>query len=71
MCQQGVEIYTINNSPVCKFVTSYLQEITDLIMMGKTDLKQLTGKKTVEVIVPLNKMHVGYLFPSDNNRQIP
>lgn len=38
--------------------------------MGKTDLKQLTGKKPVEIIVPLNRMHVDYLFPSDNNWQM-
>lgn len=63
MYQQGVEIYTTHNSPIYKFVPLYLQVIANLIMMGKTDLKQLTGEKPGEIIVPLNKMHVDYLFP--------
>ena len=63
MYQQDVEIHTIHSSPIYNFVILYLQEI-------KTDLRQLTGKKPVEIIVSLNKMHVDYLSYSDNNWQM-
>lgn len=36
-------------------------------MMGKTLLKQLTGKEPKEIMVPFNKMQVDYLYHTDNN----
>jgi hypothetical protein len=39
-------------------------------MMGRAHLKPLTGKETTEMVVPLNKMQVGYLFHDDNNWQV-
>lgn len=38
--------------------------------MGRTHLRQFTGKKPVEITVPLNKMQVDYLFPTDNKWQM-
>ena len=38
--------------------------------MGKTHLKQLTGKETTEITVPLNKMQDDFSFHTDNTWQI-
>lgn len=39
--------------------------------MGRTHLRQFTGKKKpVEITVPLNKIQVDYLFPADNKWQV-
>lgn len=39
-------------------------------MVGRRLLKQVSGKEPTEIIVPLNKMQVDYLFHTDNNWQV-
>lgn len=41
-----IEIYACHNS-LQQYVIPYLQEIIDLIMIGRTYHKQLTGKESI------------------------
>lgn len=51
----------------CAECTPYFQNLIDLIMVGRTRLKQLIGGKgSIEIIVLLNKMQFDYLFCTDN-----
>lgn len=50
--------------------TLCLQENIDFMMMGRTGLKQFTGKETTEITVPLHKIQDDYLFHTDSNWQV-
>lgn len=39
-------------------------------MMGRMGLKQLTGKETTEITVPLNKMQGDYSYHTANTWQV-
>lgn len=46
---------------------THFQNLIDLIMVGRTRLKQLIGGKGfIEIIILLNKMQFDYLFCTDN-----
>lgn len=58
--QQGdgiIEIYACYNS-LQQSVAPYFQEIIDSVMMGRTHLKQFTGKEPIQIIVLVNKMQL-------------